>query len=51
MHEQALIEVADLVKVYGGETRALDGITFTVEPVVFGFLGPRVFAQQDDANT
>jgi ABC-2 type transport system ATP-binding protein len=36
-----IIEVRDLVKVYGGETRALDGITFNVAPgEVFGFLGP-----------
>ena len=36
-----IIEVRDLVKVYGGETRALDGITFNVSPgEVFGFLGP-----------
>lgn len=39
--EQAIIEVRDLVKVYGGETRALDGITFSVAPgEVFGLLGP-----------
>jgi ABC-2 type transport system ATP-binding protein len=39
--EQPIIEVRDLVKVYGGETRALDGITFSVAPgEVFGFLGP-----------
>jgi len=31
----------NLVKVYGGSTRALDGITFKVEPgELFGFLGP-----------
>jgi ABC-2 type transport system ATP-binding protein len=37
----ALIEVRDLVKVYGGETRALDGISFSVAAgEVFGFLGP-----------
>jgi ABC-2 type transport system ATP-binding protein len=36
-----IIEVRGLVKVYGGETRALDGITFNVAPgEVFGFLGP-----------
>jgi ABC-2 type transport system ATP-binding protein len=41
MDEQALIEVRDLVKVYGDDTRALDGITFSVRPgEVFGFLGP-----------
>ena len=35
-----VIEVRDLVKVYG-ETRALDGITFDVAPgELFGFLGP-----------
>ncbi len=37
----ALIEVADLLKVYPGEIRAVDGISFTVEQgEVFGFLGP-----------
>ena len=36
-----LVEVQDLVKVYGGDIRAVDGISFTVEPgEVFGFLGP-----------
>ncbi|MCL4531995.1 MAG: ATP-binding cassette domain-containing protein [Actinobacteria bacterium] len=36
-----IIEVRDLVKVYGGGTRALDGITFEVAPgELFGFLGP-----------
>ncbi len=35
------IEVVDLVKIYGGETRALDGITFGVAAgELFGFLGP-----------
>jgi ABC-2 type transport system ATP-binding protein len=35
------IETSGLVKVYGGETRALDGITFAVEPgELFGLLGP-----------
>jgi ABC-2 type transport system ATP-binding protein len=35
------IETSDLVKVYGGETRALDGVTFGVAPgELFGFLGP-----------
>jgi ABC-2 type transport system ATP-binding protein len=39
--DQAIIEVRDLVKVYGADTRALDGITFSVAPgEVFGFLGP-----------
>ena len=38
---QPIIEVRDLVKVYGGETRAVDGITFEVAPgELFGFLGP-----------
>jgi ABC-2 type transport system ATP-binding protein len=37
----AIIEVRDLVKVYGGNTRALDGITFDVASgELFGFLGP-----------
>ena len=42
MREQrAMIEVRDLVKVYGGGTRALDGITFEVGPgELFGFVGP-----------
>jgi ABC-2 type transport system ATP-binding protein len=35
-----VIEVKDLVKVYG-ETRAVDGVSFAVEPgELFGFLGP-----------
>jgi ABC-2 type transport system ATP-binding protein len=39
--DEPLIEVRDLVKVYSGETRALDGISFAVAPgEVFGFLGP-----------
>jgi ABC-2 type transport system ATP-binding protein len=38
---EPVIEVRDLVKVYGGETRAVDGITFEVAPgELFGFLGP-----------
>ncbi|OPY33105.1 MAG: Trehalose/maltose import ATP-binding protein MalK [Methanomassiliicoccales archaeon PtaU1.Bin124] len=37
----AIIEVKDLVKVYNGNIRAVDGITFDVaEGEVFGFLGP-----------
>jgi ABC-2 type transport system ATP-binding protein len=37
----AIIEVRDLVKVYGTDTRAVDGITFDVAPgELFGFLGP-----------
>jgi ABC-2 type transport system ATP-binding protein len=36
-----VIEVRDLVKVYGGDTRAVDGISFGVAPgELFGFLGP-----------
>lgn len=36
-----IIEVRDLVKLYGADTRALDGITFSVAPgELFGFLGP-----------
>jgi ABC-2 type transport system ATP-binding protein len=36
-----MIEVCDLVKVYSGETRALDGVSFAVAPgELFGFLGP-----------
>ena len=38
---EAVIEVHDLVKSYGGETNAVDGITFRVTPgELFGFLGP-----------
>src|SRR5918996_1197337 len=38
---QPVIEVRDLVKVYGTDTRAVDGITFEVAPgELFGFLGP-----------
>jgi ABC-2 type transport system ATP-binding protein len=38
---EGVIEVRDLVKVYGGETRAVDGVTFDVAPgELFGFLGP-----------
>ncbi len=36
-----VIEVADLVKVYPGGTRAVDAIGFRIEPgELFGFLGP-----------
>jgi ABC-2 type transport system ATP-binding protein len=36
-----VIDVADLAKVYAGGTRAVDGISFSVEPgELFGFLGP-----------
>jgi ABC-2 type transport system ATP-binding protein len=36
-----VIEVRDLVKVYGRDTRALDGVTFDVaHGELFGFLGP-----------
>ena len=36
-----VIEVTDLVKVYKGDTRAVDGISFSVgEGEFFGFLGP-----------
>jgi ABC-2 type transport system ATP-binding protein len=39
--EHSIIEVRDLVKVYGGGTRAVDGITFDVgRGELFGFLGP-----------
>lgn len=35
------IEAHDLVKVYGGKVRALDGLSFTVESgIIFGLLGP-----------
>lgn len=35
------IEAEDLVKVYAGGTRALDGVSFSVEPgELFGLLGP-----------
>ena len=37
----AIIEVQDLVKVYAGDTRAVDGISFGVAAgELFGFLGP-----------
>jgi ABC-2 type transport system ATP-binding protein len=37
----AIIEVKDLVKVYNGSIRAVDGISFEVaEGEIFGFLGP-----------
>ena len=40
-NDKAIIEVRDLVKVYGGETRALDEVTFDVATgELFGFLGP-----------
>jgi ABC-2 type transport system ATP-binding protein len=36
-----IVDVRDLVKVYAGNTRAVDGITFGVAPgELFGFLGP-----------
>jgi ABC-2 type transport system ATP-binding protein len=39
--EDAVVEVRDLVKVYRGDVRAVDGITFSVERGgFFGFLGP-----------
>src|SRR5688500_2854051 len=39
--QDAVIQVRDLVKVYGTETRALDGINFQVAAgELFGFLGP-----------
>jgi ABC-2 type transport system ATP-binding protein len=41
MPDQPIIRVQDLVKVYGHETRALDGISFEVGAgELFGFLGP-----------
>ena len=40
-NDSPIIEVQDLVKVYGGETRAVDGISFGVATgELFGFLGP-----------
>jgi ABC-2 type transport system ATP-binding protein len=40
-NDGAIIEVTDLVKIYGRDTRALDGINFSVAPgELFGFLGP-----------
>ena len=40
-HSDPAIETEGLVKVYGGETRALDGISFQVTPgELFGLLGP-----------
>jgi ABC-2 type transport system ATP-binding protein len=41
MGTDAVIEVSDLVKVYGKDTRAVDGISFGVAAgELFGFLGP-----------
>jgi len=38
---ESVIDVRDLVKVYGRDTRALDGISFAVgRGELFGFLGP-----------
>ena len=35
------IEARDLIKTYGGKVRALDGLSFTVEPgAIFALLGP-----------
>ena len=40
-HDTAIIEVQDLVKVYAGDTRAVDDISFAVATgELFGFLGP-----------
>ncbi len=41
MSDNPVIEVRDLVRVFGRDTRALDGISFDVAPgELFGFLGP-----------
>ena len=41
MRSDKIIEVRDLIKVYGGDTRAVDGISFEVgRGELFGFLGP-----------
>jgi ABC-2 type transport system ATP-binding protein len=41
MGTPSVIEVTDLVKVYKGDTRAVDGVSFSVgEGEFFGFLGP-----------
>ncbi len=38
---ETVIEVSDLVKVYGGDTRAVDQVSFDVDRgELFGFLGP-----------
>jgi len=40
-HDDKVIEVRDLVKVYDGDTRAVDAVSFDVAPgELFGFLGP-----------
>src|SRR5215475_11438227 len=40
-HAAPAIEARDLVKIYGGKVRALDGLSFTVEAgAVFALLGP-----------
>lgn len=41
MNNNAIIQVENLVKVYPGDTKAVDNITFSVaEGEFFGFLGP-----------
>ena len=38
---ETVIEVSDLVKIYGGDTRAVDQVSFDVDRgELFGFLGP-----------
>jgi ABC-2 type transport system ATP-binding protein len=40
-HSEPAIQTSDLVKVYGDDTRAVDGISFQVAPgELFGLLGP-----------
>ena len=41
MRDEFMIRVEDLVKVYPGGTRAVDGVSFRVgQGEFFGFLGP-----------
>jgi len=41
VNNNAIIQVENLVKVYPGDTKAVDNITFSVaEGEFFGFLGP-----------
>ena len=46
---ETVIEVSDLVKIYGGDTRAVDQVSFDVDRgELFGFLGPERSRQDHD---